>query len=527
MKMTSFYRTIFFICLFLLSLDSFATVLTISGKVFHDRNKNSTLDASETGISRTYIRLFYKPNSSRWETTLVQTDSNGEYLFSVNLAILSGFKYTVLELGPNPGPAVGSGIDPKDFNHNDIAIPGGFNGTTTLRRISGPDLDLSRLPTIHNFGHANFATFSPTLPNALVIGQGDGIFGSASNIYHIDLSTGNSTILLDSNATSLPEVIAGLGYHRKTNTYMGCAIDFPYKGAFIIIENTSPLKITKLPLGENVWFYAAANHGVDISPDGFMVDFAAGTGYSRSIFDVRPSSVNFLQRVDLITKKFNPETPNIQDVANFAELSDLAFNPVNGLMYSIDPSNGGSLKRRGSIYESPVSLGPIIFETGLPIPPFSYLLTFFDNNNHLFVISNQNRLLYKIDVNTRVANVISSFPLQLNEYTMEGASNPNVTIPTQGQALRLGLWEQQSEALVESVIIRPNPAVDKRISISHETGIDAVEMFNSSGQSLLQQKAFGKKSIDISLPSNTATGNYLIRIVGSDGKIVTKNIVVE
>jgi|GEM_PF-4254176 len=525
MKMTSLYRTIFFIGLLLLSLDNFATVLTISGKVFHDRNKNSTPEASETGIGKVYIRLFYRTDFGRWNALSTKTNSDGTYSFSVDLQSWeTGFKYSVLELGPNPGPALQS-IDPKDFNYNDPDIPGGFNGTTTLRRYSGPGPIVMRSYT-HNFGHANFQTFSPALPNALIVGS-EGGSRSPSSIFGIDLSTGNTTRLLDSITNPVKDPIVGLGYHQKTNTFMGCAVKDGAPGSFVIIENTSPLTVTKLPRGENVSFYMWATHAVDINQEGFMVDIECGTGERRQVLDVRPTSVNFLQMVDYITNKFNPTLPAIQLYGGFAAYSDLAFKPGTSMMNSINPIYGGVLTKMSlpSLVWPPWSMEEMPFLP--PIPDNSYLLTFSDNSNQLFVISRGARMLYRLNLNTQNVNTVGPFSLQLLENSMDGASNSSATIPAQNAALRYGIADERTEVLQESTFIKPNPVTVNKLSISHKSGIDVVDVINVSGQSLLHQKAFRSTSIDISLPSNTATGSYLIRIVGSDGKIVTKNIVVE
>lgn len=511
--------------LLFIHLSGFATDVVIDGKVFVDQNKNNTLDGNEAGIERIHIRIFYWTNTSRWKTLLTTTSSKGTYSFAITYPNYeSGFKYTVVELGPNPGPAVSNGTNPNDFNYNDPAMPGGFNGTTTLRRQSGPDVLAPRDRT-YNFGHAQFATFPQNTTNALIVTSASSQAGS--KLWSLDLATGNTNLLLEPGTPNNTNPIAGLGYSPANGVFMGCYLKDETKGGVVLIENTSPLKVTRLPLGEGVFFYIWAMHNLDISPDGFMYNFEQGTGTRYVVLDVRPTSINYLQLVDPVTKNFTPDKWSNPFQAQPSGYTDMAFHPSDNHRYYVGNQPVGSVLKMDGAGQV-VNLGPVSYANCPPFPNTGFFLPFFAGDNTLFVVSTANKILYRIDLRNRFATKVSDLSVVFSDLYLlwvNGASNGSVLVPMQANnARKSSMGESLQEA---TVLVAPNPARGRLLQLTYEPGISSVAVFSGGSMPVVEQNGNGSSKQDVILPATIVTGNYILRVTGNDGKVVNKHIVVE
>ncbi|WP_333490450.1 DUF6923 family protein, partial [Bacillus mobilis] len=324
----------------------------IQGTVFNDLNQNGTFDPGEPGIPNVFVVL-QDPNGT---CTSTQTDGLGNYSFP---GLTVSGAYTIYETVANPGAT----CPPTTFTQ-----PTGFTTSSTPRvttlTITQTDINNNVVFSNQNFGHENVISW-PCGAAGLQVA------GSPAHMFEIDLVTGTST---DLGLVTPAADYNAIGYSVVDNSIYGANDSSPSIVRInpdLTVTTFGP--ITGLPnLGFNVG---------DVDLNGHLYVYTQDNSRFY-VIDVNPNSATFLKLVDP-TAGFVEQTSNFGTAITPRFITDWAFNPVDGQLYSIlNFVAGNSVIRINPL----TGAETILITTG--VPSAQYGAMFFDAQGFLYAINN-------------------------------------------------------------------------------------------------------------------------------------------
>ena len=340
----------------------------ISGFVFNDDGNgggtatNGIKDGTETGLGIGVPIVAYNPSTGLCYATTTDI-TTGAY----TLAVGAPGTYKVYEainetniasptcpptapiLDTNTGSYVGGTIgDPATYQSSSANIK-------TVTAIGGALTDI-------NFADFVINSFDIcSTPAYLTQGNGSG----STILNAINLATGEVTALVSPvNAGS------AVGYSMVTNTLAGI------QGTNTLNLFDSAYNTYSLPIS-NSTMPSAANNG-DIDDNGILYAHKDGNFY---LFDTNPNSETYLTQVGTL-----PTTS-----LNYA---DIAFNPVDGFIYSVPSDGSRTLYRFDPTTGARTSLGVL---PGIANGPYGAM--YFDDQGYFYISENPNPgRIYRVDV---------------------------------------------------------------------------------------------------------------------------------
>ncbi|GAA4442276.1 hypothetical protein GCM10023091_28770 [Ravibacter arvi] len=243
--------------------------------------------------------------------------------------------------------------------------------------------------------------------------------GSNSTLYSYDVASGTRTLL-----HTLPLNVNAIGYNTTDNFMYGIAVTT--KNLVKIGSNGSieTHVIPNLP---------TADYNVgDFIGDGYYFVYGGGTP-RYYVIDVNPSRSTYLQLVDPTAAFVLDNSPygNTFNGSPGLSLSDLAYNPLTGLLYGVIDPQGALAYRRVTVnpLTRAVSFSAAaILGGGIQSETQAFGSAFIDaNQNHFYVFGNQQGRFYRVNLADNTAVTISSSaPAENND----GASCPNAFLVT-------------------------------------------------------------------------------------------------
>lgn len=332
--------------------------VTISGIVFNDLNSNGIFNIGEPGIENAFVVLV----DTLGICSNLQTDINGNYSFT---GISIAGTYTIFEsvTTPNACPPT-LFIQPTDFNES--TTPRQINLTVTDANISA-NITLSD----NNFGHDNL---SSTGCSSFAYQ----VQGTPTTLTKIDLVTGNTINVGMLTPTS---TFGGTGYNVIDGNFWGFNSITDTVGR--IAENRS---VTNLPPIPNL---PLRNYNVgDVDSNGYLYLYIT-SGANFFIIDVNSNRGTFGRLVDPANSFLEQTTvPFGVSIPLAPNITDWAFNPQDGFLYSIGNSTGNILKFN-AITGAVTSITPSPATSGV------YGAAFFDNNNNLYELEDSTGAIFK------------------------------------------------------------------------------------------------------------------------------------
>ena len=344
---------------------------TISGVVYNDLNHNGIYDTGEPGISGAYVYL-----SSSSGMVEVQTDTNGNYSFSVNSAGSYTIYETVAQNTTNP---------PTNFTQ-----PTGFtvsNGprkipvTVTTANISGGAV----------LGNNNFAHDTNT--NLLTCNASFIQFvGNPTAWVTINLVTGNA---VNQGGLNPSHYINAIGYNILDNYIYGYNDTI---NSISRVDASGNIMMLGQPTGMPV---TANQYNTGCFDDqGYLYLYYGGSA-RMYVVDLRPNSPTYMKLVDP-TKGFTEQTSayGIALVNGTPNVADWVWLPAtaqtgtgtNGFLYGIQT---GGVMARVNLDNARV----INMTTSGPTYNSSYGAASVDSQGNIYAIANQNGNVYRYTIN--------------------------------------------------------------------------------------------------------------------------------
>lgn len=357
---------------------------TISGIVFNDLNHNGTFNTGEPGIENAFVVL----QDTGGTCISVQSDASGNYSFT-NITVAGA--YTLWETVETPGAT----CPPTNFSQ-----PSGFNESTTPRQrdVTVTTTQINNNTTIsgNNFGHDNLTSNGCT-------SFAYQVQGTPTTFTQIDLVTGG-TINLGTLTPS--STFAGTGYNVIDGNFWG---NNTTTGR--VSRITANRTVTDLPAVPNL---PVTTYNVgDVDADGHLYLYSS-SGTSFFVIDVNSNRGTYGKLVDP-ANSFAEQTsaPFGVSISSAVNISDWAFNPQDGFLYSVGNTSGAVAKI------DPVT-GTLTALTTSPSTAGTYGASFFDNHNNLYEIENTNGQIFKYAISGTSATR-SLFSTSVAASTNDGA----------------------------------------------------------------------------------------------------------
>jgi len=264
----------------------------------------------------------------------------------------------------------------------------------------------------HAADDANMPGFSTT-PFSCTAGVVWQVTGSpTSKLSSYNVNTGLTTVV-----ASLSYEVNGLGYNETDGMMWGC--DVNTSGNLLRIDATGSVTsftISHLPTGN---YYDV---GVEL-PGGFLLvtEDNINTYY---VIDINPSSANYLKLVNPANTSVAQSGTYGKSLGAVLNCNDLAYDPVNGLVYgvgspgttdqykliSLNPSTGAVTKSTSKVTGSTIQSETL-----------GYGSTYFDPSGILYVFADLQGKFYSVNVSTFTAALVSNSTAAQNN---DGANCP-------------------------------------------------------------------------------------------------------
>ncbi|MEC6907579.1 GEVED domain-containing protein [Photobacterium piscicola] len=339
----------------------------ISGFLFNDDGNgggtatNGIKDGTETGLGIGVPIVAY--NSSTGLCYATTSDiATGAYTLTVGATgtykVYEAINETNIASPTCPPTAPILDINTGSYAGGTIGDPATYQSSSanvkTVTAIGGTLTDI-------NFGDFVINSFDICSSSAYLTQSSGGV----SQLNAINLATGSVNLL-----TSPVTAGSGVGYSILTNTLAG-------------IQGTNTLNLFdnayntySLPIS-NSTMPTAANNG-DIDDNGILYAHNNGNFY---LFDTNPNSETYLTQIGTL-----PTTS-----LNYA---DIAFNPVDGFIYSVPSNNSRILYRFDPMTGIRTSLGVL---PGIANGPYGAM--YFDDQGYFYISENPNPgRIYRVDV---------------------------------------------------------------------------------------------------------------------------------
>ena len=340
----------------------------ISGFVFNDDGNgggtatNGIKDGTETGLGIGVPIVAYNPSTGLCYATTADA-TTGAYTLTVGATgtykVYEAINETNIASPTCPPTAPILDINTGSYVGGTIGDPATYQSSSanikTVTAIGGALTDI-------NFADFVINSFDIcSTPAYLTQGNGSG----STILNAINLATGEVTALVSPvNAGS------AVGYSMVTNTLAGI------QGTNTLNLFDSAYNTYSLPLS-NSTMPSAANNG-DIDDNGILYAHNGGNFY---LFDTNPNSETYLTQVGTL-----PTTS-----LNYA---DIAFNPVDGFIYSVPSNNSRTLYRFDPTTGARTSLGVL---PGIANGPYGAM--YFDDQGYFYISENPNPgRIYRVDV---------------------------------------------------------------------------------------------------------------------------------
>ncbi|WP_232585439.1 GEVED domain-containing protein, partial [Photobacterium iliopiscarium] len=340
----------------------------ISGFVFNDDGNgggtatNGIKDGTETGLGIGVPIVAYNPSTGLCYATTADA-TTGAYTLTVGATgtykVYEAINETNIASPTCPPTAPILDINTGSYAGGTIGDPATYQSSSanikTVTAIGGALTDI-------NFADFVINSFDIcSTPAYLTQGNGSG----STILNAINLATGEVTALVSPvNAGS------AVGYSMVTNTLAGI------QGTNTLNLFDSAYNTYSLPLS-NSTMPSAANNG-DIDDNGILYAHNGGNFY---LFDTNPNSETYLTQVGTL-----PTTS-----LNYA---DIAFNPVDGFIYSVPSNNSRTLYRFDPTTGARTSLGVL---PGIANGPYGAM--YFDDQGYFYISENPNPgRIYRVDV---------------------------------------------------------------------------------------------------------------------------------
>ncbi|WP_232603102.1 GEVED domain-containing protein [Photobacterium carnosum] len=366
MKIIRRVLMLFCFCGGLLFNISMAQAQQISGFVFNDDGNgggtatNGIKDGTETGLGIGIPIVAYNTSTGLCYATTTDV-TTGAYALTVGATGTYKVYEAINEMNTT-SPTCPPTAPILDTNTGSYG--GGTIGDAATFQSSSANIVTVSAGIVTDVNFADFAVSSfevCSTPAYLTQSNGSG----STVLNAINLATGSVNSL-----TSPVTAGSGVGYSMVTNTLAGIQatntlnlFDSAYNSYSLPISNST------MPSG--------ANNG-DIDDNGILYAHKDGNFY---LFDTNPNSETYLTQIETL-----PTTS-----LNYA---DIAFNPVDGFIYSVPSNNSRTLYRFNPTTGTRTSLGVL---PGIANGPYGAM--YFDNQGYMYISENPSPgRIYRIDV---------------------------------------------------------------------------------------------------------------------------------
>ncbi|ELV7518589.1 hypothetical protein QMU85_003640, partial [Photobacterium damselae] len=338
---------------------------SVSGFVFNDDGSgggsttNGIKDGSETGLGIAVPIVAYNTSTGQCYAT-TSDPTTGAY--SITLPVSGTYKvYEAVNETNIASPTCPPTAPTLDTNTGSYV--GGTIGDPSTFQSSSANIVTVTAGVVTNVNFGDFAVTSfDTCSSSAYLTQSN---GGAMDLNAVNLATGSVSLL-----TTPITVGSAVGYSMITNTLAGIEGTNTLR-LFDSAYNSYALTITNSTMPTNT------NNG-DIDDNGILYAHNGGTFY---LFDTNPNSETYLTQVGTLP------TTNL----NYA---DIAFNPIDGFIYSVPSDNSRILYRFNPTTGARTSLGVL---AGIPNGPYGAM--YFDDQGYMYISENPSPgRIYRIDV---------------------------------------------------------------------------------------------------------------------------------
>ncbi|MGL5151286.1 MAG: DUF6923 family protein [Clostridium sp.] len=366
----------------------------ISGTIFNDVNSNGIYNpGTDTGIANAYIAL---ENVTAGTCVNVQSDGTGSYSFT-NITTAGVYNLYETVTTPNACP-------PTLFTQ-----PTGSNDSTTSRRrsitVSAGQISGNTNISGNNFGHDNVTPFG-CQSYAWIVAVPSGLTGS--RLYKVDLATGSNE---NKGIVSPVVAVNAIGYNSTDGNIYGW--NTTLSGIVRVTPDRNVLTFSSVPNLPN------SNYNVgDVDANGYLYIYFQNSA-NFYVIDVNPNRETFMNLVDPANGyQLQSSGPFGVAIGTALALSDWAFNPLDGFIYTLTTTDG--IVRRidpvtGAV--TPLTTTPAV------AGPSGYGSQFFDNYNNLYALDNSNGRIYRYPLTPTTATRIL-FSLSVASTGNDGARCP-------------------------------------------------------------------------------------------------------
>ncbi|WP_394165832.1 GEVED domain-containing protein [Photobacterium piscicola] len=337
----------------------------ISGFVFNDDGSgggsatNGIKDGSETGLGVAVSVVAYNTTTGLCYTT-TSDPTTGAYTITAGVAgtykVYEAINETNIASPTCPPTA-------PTLDTNTGSYVGGTIGDPSTFQSSSANIVTVTAGVVTNVNFGDFAVSSFDIcSSAAYLTQSS---GGVTELNAVNLATGSIDLL-----TSPVTAGSAVGYSMVTNTLAGMQ-GTSTLNLFDSAYNTYSLSIT------NSTMPSGSNNG-DIDDNGILYAHNGGTFY---LFDTNPNSETYLTQVGTL-----PTTS-----LNYA---DIAFNPIDGFIYSVPSDGSRILYRFNPTTGVRTSLGLL---SSIATGPYGAM--YFDDQGYLYISENPSPgRIYRIDV---------------------------------------------------------------------------------------------------------------------------------
>ncbi|HIF9507385.1 TPA: GEVED domain-containing protein, partial [Photobacterium damselae] len=337
----------------------------ISGFVFNDDGSgggtatNGIKDGSETGLGVAVPIVAYNTTTGLCYAAISDA-TTGSYTITAGIAGTYKVYEAVNETNiasPTCPPTA------PTLDTNTGSYVGGTIGDPSTFQSSSANIVTVSAGVVTNVNFGDFAVSSFDIcSSAAYLTQSS---GGVTQLNAVNLATGSIDLL-----TSPVTAGSAVGYSMVTNTLAGMQ-GTSTLNLFDSAYNTYSLSIT------NSTMPSGANNG-DIDDNGILYAHNGGTFY---LFDTNPNSETYLTQVGTL-----PTTS-----LNYA---DIAFNPIDGFIYSVPSDGSRILYRFNPTTGVRTSLGLL---SGIATGPYGAM--YFDDQGYMYISENPSPgRIYRIDV---------------------------------------------------------------------------------------------------------------------------------
>ncbi len=338
---------------------------SVSGFVFNDDGSgggsatNGIKDGSETGLGIAVPIVAYNTSTGLCYAT-TSDPTTGAY--SITLPVSGTYKvYEAVNETNIASPTCPPTAPTLDTNTGSYV--GGTIGDPSTFQSSSANIVTVSAGVVTNVNFGDFAVSSFDIcSSAAYLTQSS---GGVTQLNAVNLATGSIDLL-----TSPVTAGSAVGYSMVTNTLAGMQ-GTSTLNLFDSAYNTYSLSIA------NSTMPSGANNG-DIDDNGILYAHNGGTFY---LFDTNPNSETYLTQVGTL-----PTTS-----LNYA---DIAFNPIDGFIYSVPSDGSRILYRFNPTTGVRTSLGLL---SGIATGPYGAM--YFDDQGYMYISENPSPgRIYRIDV---------------------------------------------------------------------------------------------------------------------------------